>query len=907
MFFKEYRQPKLPKDFDNRDYLYHLLPWATIYENKEFFIEKDKEIFHFPIIITKDGSFQTTFRIRGKDLDSCTPYELININNRMNNTLLQLEDNWTFHINAIRKKSKKYIGKKKIKNIPLKIIELEREEFFKSGQHYESEYYITFTWLTPEDNIAKAKSLFFTKSDEVIIHNIFQENVKHYNNELLKIFTLLASTLNECEVLDIDKTISYYHSLISDSNHDVKVPRAFYYNNEIIAIGSLPGIYEKLNKNNIKEEILPVFIDTYITDTELTGGIEPKIGDDYISTVSILNFPGSSMPGMLDILNRSDMSYIWNTRYIMLSKATAQETLDKYWGKWFSAKETIKAMFLSVFFKTQSSNENVDAINKAFQVKRKRVKIDNDEATLGYYSTTFVLKGKNKAEVESTAQRVKTMLNSLGFIAQIEGFYTLDTWLSTMPGNTFLNERKPFIDSPVLSHLIPLNAVWAGDEWNKHLKEPSLLYCQTTGNTPFRLNLHYGDVGHTLIVGPTGSGKSVLLNTLQAAYLGYKNSKVICFDKGGSGRVLNKACNGLFYDLGTDNIRFQPLRDIGIIESNINIDKKLKELRIKFKEERKTVSEEELNRLAKELSIKTEEERAVKEREWAQEWIENILETNTIVLTPEIKTYIWNALTSVANLPVQERTLSSFSHFAGGQSKAIKDALIAYCDKGPYAKYFDGNSDFLKESNFVTFEMEKLLETKNALIPALDFLFHKIETSMIDKVNPVLLTLDEVWTFLKESKFASKIEEWLRVMRKNNVAVVFATQSLADIANSAIKSVILDQCYSRIYLPNSNAISEAQIAYYKMFDLNDREIEIIYNALPKRQYYFKNPKGSRLFELALSPLELAYIASSSGEEQEKCKELMSLNQKEFNIEWLNYKGYEGEIIVNKVEELIAND
>ena len=93
------------------------------------------------------------------------------------------------------------------------------------------------------------------------------------------------------------------------------------------------------------------------------------------------------------------------------------------------------------------------------------------------------------------------------------------------------------MNSLVLSHLIPTNAVWAGDSWNKHLNEPPLIYCQTVGSTPFRLNLHYNDVGHTLIVGPSGAGKSVLLGDIQASFLGYKNAKVIGFDKGASTRA----------------------------------------------------------------------------------------------------------------------------------------------------------------------------------------------------------------------------------------------------------------------------------------------------------------------------------------------------------------------------------
>lgn len=902
--FKEYRIPKINKykDFKENNYFYHLLPWAYIYENKDFVIriKDDKELKNFPIIITKDGSFQTTFKFRGKDLDSCTTYELLNMSYRVNDTLKQLNNEWTLHINAIRKRIKKYDKKTRITNYPIRIIELEREEFFKSGVHFESDYYITLTWQTPEDKLAKAKSLFFTKSDEKAIEETFINNLKYYNDELLKVYTFLNEVLNECEILSIDETLTYYHSLVSDANHPLKVPRAFYDKNKLIAVGQLPEKLKDLykNNNNLRSEILPVLIDSYITDCTLTGGIEPKVGEDYIKTVSILNFPGDSIPGIFDSLNRTDIPYIWSTRYIMLEKIKAQKMMDDYYKLWFAARKSVKNLLGESFTKTESANQNYSALKKSQQVTVEKLRLEDNETTVGYYTTTIILKDKNKQVVEKYAQQVKTLINSLGFNAEVEGFYNLDTYLGSLPGNKYFNDRRPPMNSLVLSHLIPTNAVWAGDSWNKHLNEPPLIYCQTVGSTPFRLNLHYNDVGHTLIVGPSGAGKSVLLGDIQASFLGYKNAKVIGFDKGASTRALCKATDGIFYDLGNNDVRFQPLREIGKIQSNI--DKKIEIL----KKQGKNITEETLKYLEKE-----EEIRAEKEREWCQQWLEGILEDNKINITTDIKEYIKVGLKSLAvpAIPIEMRTISSFVDLVGGQSQEIKKALSQYCKDGIYAKYFDGNSEFLEESHYTIFEMEKIIESKNILSPTLEYLFHIIETKMIDKIHPALLTFDEVWILLSIPRFKKKIEEWLRVMRKNNVSVVFATQSLSDIANSDIRSVILDQCFSRIFLPNPSAISEIQSGYYKMFDLNDREIQIISQAAPQRQYYYKSPKGSRLFELALSPLELAYIATSSGKDQDKCKELSNLSYKDFNIEWLNYKGWDGKAIINGIEKIIEND
>ena len=73
---------------------------------------------------------------------------------------------------------------------------------------------------------------------------------------------------------------------------------------------------------------------------------------------------------------------------------------------------------------------------------------------------------------------------------------------------------------------MPLSAVWAGPEGNAHLRGAPLLYATTEDHTPFRLVTHQGDVGHTLVVGPTGAGKSVLLNLLSMQFKRYPDAHI---------------------------------------------------------------------------------------------------------------------------------------------------------------------------------------------------------------------------------------------------------------------------------------------------------------------------------------------------------------------------------------------
>ncbi len=158
------------------------------------------------------------------------------------------------------------------------------------------------------------------------------------------------------------------------------------------------------------------------------------------------------------------------------------------------------------------------------------------------------------------------------------------------------------------------------------------------------------------------------------------------------------------------------------------------------------------------------------------------------------------------------------------------------------------------------------MQSKAATAAVLTYLFHRLEERFAAEETggrPTLLVLDEAWVFLADGLFASKIREWLKVLRKRNVAVVFATQSLSDIADSPIAPALIENCLTRIFLPNARAMEPAVRRVYEAFGLSEQQLRILASAAPKRDYYYQSRDGDRLFELGLSPVALAVCAASS--------------------------------------------
>ena len=142
------------------------------------------------------------------------------------------------------------------------------------------------------------------------------------------------------------------------------------------------------------------------------------------------------------------------------------------------------------------------------------------------------------------------MIQGRDFTCIAETVNAVEAWLGSLPGHVYANVRQPPVSTLNLAHMMPLSAVWAGPERNEHLDGPPLLFAKTEGATPFRLSLHVGDVGHTLVVGPTGAGKSVLLALIALQFRRYARSRVFAFDFGGSIRAAALAMGGDWHDLG---------------------------------------------------------------------------------------------------------------------------------------------------------------------------------------------------------------------------------------------------------------------------------------------------------------------------------------------------------------------
>ena len=448
-------------------------------------------------------------------------------------------------------------------------------------------------------------------------------------------------------------------------------------------------------------------------------------------------------------------------------------------------------------------------------------------------------------EAAKAARSVEKAINRLGFAARIETINTLDAYLGSIPGHGVENVRRPLINTMNLADLLPTSSIWTGSASAPcplyPPQSPALMHCVTHGATPFRLNLHVRDLGHTFMFGPTGAGKSTHLGIIAAQLRRYKGMSIYAFDKGMSMYALTKATGGRHFTVAADDgkLAFCPLQ-----------------------------------------FLETKSDRA-----WAMEWIDTILALNGVETTPGQRNDIGHAIISMRDSGA--RTFSEF--YTTIQDEKIREAIKQYTIDGAMGHLLDAEEDGLQLSDFTTFEIEELMNLgEKYALPVLLYLFRRIERSL--KGQPAVIILDEAWLMLGHPAFRAKIREWLKVMRKANCLVLMATQSLSDAANSGILDVIVESTATKIFLPNIYARDEDTSALYRRMGLNARQIEIIATAVPKRQYYYVSENGRRLYDLALGPLALAFVGASDKESVATIQQLEAKFGDDWIHEWLSEKG-----------------
>ena len=566
-------------------------------------------------------------------------------------------------------------------------------------------------------------------------------------------------------------------------------------------------------------------VSSFISSKTIDKGKPMQLGDDYVQMLTVNDFPFETYSCILLKMLTLPFPFRWSTRWIPYNNRESQEKATKLRNQFRAGQKSLKSAMYETSTGKETQNINTQAVTDANAVESVLENLSKGE-TLGMMTSTIELIDKSPKELKNRSQKVKETLSGVGFDAIEESpTSNFDAWRSSLPGDTMSGRRRALVTASNLSDIVPFTNVHHGLPYNLYLEKLTgcrwpMMMGKLATQEVFYLNLNGGtmeDIGHTFIIGSTGGGKSVFLSLMAAQWSRYPKSRVILFDKDMSFKNLCQRSGGAVYNPAADDspLRFMPLS-----------------------------------------RIKTRPNEAI-------EWLEIATESAGVPVTPEISK---DFKTVVESWDDSIPTVTRFTTRLRGHNQNCPaiPALEKYSGQGNLAVLFGGEEDSFNNDSFgqkTMIEMGSLMNLGNeAVYPALQFIFSRIDELFDTDPEPTLLVMDEAWLFINHKIFRTKIKEWLKTLRKKKVFVVLAVQNINDIDDP---EEFLTSCHTRIYLANPELKGEGTPAIkeaYRKIGCTEAEMEVIGNARRKQDYFIQQAEGSALVNFMVDSYQLERVA-----------------------------------------------
>lgn len=527
------------------------------------------------------------------------------------------------------------------------------------------------------------------------------------------------------------------------------------------------------------------------------------VGDDYVRIVTMKEAIGETRPLSLDALLKIPANFIAVSEWVPLSAAVAHKEVNKRRRHFNISKTGFVSQLGNDPVKTNPRDVLVDESKQAdIEDLGDCLRALGEGQSLGEFSLTIVLYGKERQAVDSLVGEFAGVFTNADGTLFAETYNQLNAYFAIVPGNYAFNLRRLLLLNSNYADLSFLFTILPGQKVNAHLGAEYLAVLETDNATPYYLNLHCGEVAHTLILGMTGSGKSYLCNFLLQNAQKYQPLTFI-FDIGGGFEALTHIFGGSHLNVGREE------RDFTINPFSLAPTKENQQF---------------LFSLLRVL-------------------IEGTGERYRLDFKDEIK--LWNAIDRIYMLEPGQRTLSNLSNIVG----ELKDRLHRWTRAGQYGFLFDNAEDTLSFRNFQSFNFTGWGDAPELLEPLLFYILHRASQEICDPRRLAtfkVFLMDEAWLFMRNQVIRDYIVQAQKMWRKHNAAMILATQSVKELQESGMLHIVAESCPTKIFLANPEMNVDV---YREAFHLNDTEIDLIAALVPPGQMLIRKSQSSKKVRL----------------------------------------------------------
>lgn len=542
-------------------------------------------------------------------------------------------------------------------------------------------------------------------------------------------------------------------------------------------------------------------------------------GNSFGAVIAFQEYPQLTLPGLLNAMLSAPFEFILGQSFTFLSKPVARGRMQRQQQRMVNSGDVARSQ--------------VEAIDDALD------DLTSNKFVMGAHSLSLLIRGEDDKSLKENVSDAGAALSDAGIKWAREDAAMAGGFWSLLPGNFDYRIRLGDISSRNFAgfsslHNYPLGRI-AGNQWG-----PAVTVLRTEAGAPYYFSFHKGEEGsdarnaakldpnhkelaNTVVIGKSGSGKTVLetflLAQLQKFNTPTKPLSCVLFDKDLGASVAVRAMGGRYYPLknGVPS-GFNPFQ-LDPTPNNLTFLETL----VRF-----------------------------------------LVRREGMPLTPSQERQISQAIAGVMGADKKHRRLSAVMEFLDPTDEnGLCVRLERWCRGGPLGWLLDNEADTLNidECPIMGFDVTEFLDNDETRTPTIMYLMHRIE-SLFDG-RRVAIFMDEFWKLLDDPSFEELAKNKLVTIRKQDGFLAMFTQSPKQVLQSPIAFAIIGQTATKIFLPNPEADYDD---YVNGFKVTEREFEIIKGLGEKsRKFLIKQGSGSVVAQLNLRGFddELAVLSGNT--------------------------------------------
>lgn len=562
----------------------------------------------------------------------------------------------------------------------------------------------------------------------------------------------------------------------------------------------------------------------------------------------------------MDQLMASPCEYIMVQTFTFMDRQEAEKIVQKAEEHYRNEVKSVLTRLFEQITKIESDKVNTGNLVLAQDAQDALVDITANEMTFGYFNMTFLALGPSQKEASRSAEIIATRLRTAGYAVTRERQGIFSAFLGTLPGNSKTQMRKYLVSVANVADLAPIRTISRGEPTHRLFTEtlgrevPAHCRFMTGYGVPYDWNLHADDLGHAIVIGGSGSGKTSFMQLVVAQFQKYYPCNTYIFDKDRSMALGSVLMGGKHIDLDRP-------RGAGV---KINPVKRM-------------LRDGDVLALTK--------------------WVSVLICAQGDSLTPEEMEKLSAAIQKLADMSEHQWRLGTLYNMLKGGDRQMARKLAPYIDrsestdgdygKGVFSDYFDNDEDDFALGSLICMETGRILQTEAISAPFMDYCFYCIEKSL-DGHTPTLIYVEEASFILSNEKFEEKINDWLRTFRKKKAFVVFATQSPFELQRLKAWAAFVSNVPTFVFLRSiKDSVEQTAGILRSLFNLNDAQLGLLSSAIPKRDYLLIKPDVTRLVHASMPKVLLAINdATSKDGVLEKAKEYAETREEGWDFRFL---------------------